>query len=70
MLNPDENLLVEIGAAIALYGKNLVLLYKKGSLLPANLKGLARCEYEGNQLDYTSILQLLQILRDLGAIHL
>lgn len=70
MLKPDENLLVEIGAAIALYGKNLVLLYKKGSLLPANLKGLARCEYEGNQLDYTSILQLLQILRDLGAIHL
>lgn len=56
----NENVLIEIGAAIALYGKNFVLLVEKGLTLPSNLQGLYRCEYEGNQLDYQATMELLK----------
>ena len=42
----NENVLIEIGAAIALYDKRVILLCKKGTPLPSNLQGLYRCEYE------------------------
>ncbi len=42
----NENVLIEIGAAIALYDKRFVLLVHKGVKLPSNLQGLYRCEYE------------------------
>ena len=61
----NENVLIEIGAAIALYGKRVILLCKKGTLLPSNLQGLYRCEYEGNQLDYASTMKLLKTMQEL-----
>lgn len=61
----NENVLIEIGAAIALYGKRVILLCKKGTPLPSNLQGLYRCEYEGNQLDYTSTMKLLKTMQEL-----
>jgi predicted nucleotide-binding protein len=56
----NDNVLIEIGAAMALYGKRLVLLVEKGVVLPSNLQGLYRCEYEGDKLDYDSTMKLLK----------
>lgn len=56
----NENVLIEIGAAIALYGKRIILLCHKGVSLPSNLQGLYRCEYEGDNLDYESTMKLLK----------
>lgn len=56
----NENVLIEIGAAIALYKKNFVLLVKKGVKLPSNLQGLYRSEYEGDALDYEATMKLLK----------
>ena len=61
----NENVLIEIGAAIALYGKRVILLCKQGTQLPSNLQGLYRCEYEGNQLDYASTMKLLKTMQEL-----
>ncbi len=61
----NENVLIEIGAAIALYGKRVILLCKKGTTLPSNLQGLYRCEYEGEQLDYASTMKLLKTMQEL-----
>ena len=61
----NENVLIEIGAAIALYDKRVILLCKKGTPLPSNLQGLYRCEYEANQLDYSSTMKLLKTMQEL-----
>lgn len=58
MLN--ENVLIEIGAAIALYGNRIILLCQKGVSLPSNLQGLYRCDYEGDKLDYEATMKLLK----------
>ena len=44
VLNP--NVLIEIGAAMALYGRRFILLVKSGIKLPSNLQGLFEVRYE------------------------
>ena len=56
----NENVLIEIGAAIALFKNRVILLCKKGIQLPSNLQGLYRCEYDGEQLDYQATMKLLR----------
>ncbi|HXB56605.1 MAG TPA: TIR domain-containing protein [Vicinamibacteria bacterium] len=56
----NDNVLIEIGAAMALYGKKVVLLVEKGVALPSNLQGLYRCDFEGDRLDYESTMKLLK----------
>jgi len=56
----NDNVLIEIGAAMALYGKRVILLVEKGVALPSNLQGLYRCEFEGDRLDYESTMKLLK----------
>ncbi|HTT10486.1 MAG TPA: TIR domain-containing protein [Burkholderiaceae bacterium] len=56
----NDNVLIEIGAAMALYGKRIVLLVEKGVALPSNLQGLYRCDFEGDKLDYESTMKLLK----------
>lgn len=56
----NDNVLIEIGAAMALYGKKVILLVEKGVTLPSNLQGLYRCDYEGNRLDYEATMKLLK----------
>jgi hypothetical protein len=56
----NENVLIEIGAAMALYGENYILLVQKGIKLPSNLQGLYRCEYDGEKLDYDATMKLLK----------
>lgn len=61
----NENVLIEIGAAMALYGKRIIILCQQGTQLPSNLQGLYRCEYAGDQLDYASTMKLLKTLQEL-----
>ena len=64
----NENVLIEIGAAMALYGKKIIILCQQGTQLPSNLQGLYRCEYNGDQLDYASTMKLLKTLQELRKI--
>jgi predicted nucleotide-binding protein len=59
-LKINDNVLIEIGAAIALFGKRIILLVEKGVPLPSNLQGLYRCEFEGDKLDYEATMKLLK----------
>lgn len=56
----NDNVLIEIGAAMALYGKKVILLVERGVVLPSNLQGLYRCEFDGDKLDYDSTMKLLK----------
>jgi predicted nucleotide-binding protein len=56
----NDNVLIEIGAAMALYGKKVILLVERGVVLPSNLQGLYRCDFEGERLDYDATMKLLK----------
>jgi predicted nucleotide-binding protein len=56
----NDNVLIEIGAAMALYGKKVILLVERGVTLPSNLQGLYRCDFEGDRLEYESTMKLLK----------
>jgi predicted nucleotide-binding protein len=60
----NENVLIEIGAAMALYGKRFILLCEKSLKLPSNLQGIYRCEYEGSELNYDSTIKLLKTFNE------
>jgi hypothetical protein len=56
----NDNVLIEVGAAMALYGKKVILLVERGVVLPSNLQGLYRCDFEGDRLDYEATMKLLK----------
>ena len=56
----NDNVLIEVGAAMALYGKKVILLVERGLPLPSNLQGLYRCDFEGERLDYDATMKLLK----------
>lgn len=58
VINP--NVLIEIGAAMALYNHRFILLVKRGVTLPSNLQGLYEVRYEGSELDHESTMALLE----------
>ena len=60
----NDNVLIEIGAAIALYKKKFILLVQKGISLPSNLQGLYKCEYEGDVLDSDATMKLLKTFNE------
>lgn len=60
----NENVLIEIGAAMALYKNNFILLVQKGIHLPSNLQGLYKCEYEGKKLEYQATMKLLKAFNE------
>lgn len=62
ILNP--NVLIEIGAAMALYTRRFILLVEKGVTLPSNLQGLYEVRYEGTKLDYEATMKLLKAFND------
>ena len=68
VLNP--NVLIEIGAAMALYGKRFILLVKSGVNLPSNLQGLFEVRYEGETLDGTATIKLLEAINAMKKITL
>lgn len=60
----NENVLIEIGAAFVHYNKRVILLVDKRLLLPSNLQGLYRCEYEGDELSFMIAMKLQKALTE------
>ena len=60
----NRNVLIEIGAAMALYGRNFILLVEEGVTLPSNLQGLYECRYSGDELNMTATMKLLKAFND------
>jgi predicted nucleotide-binding protein len=58
------NVLIEIGAAMALYGNKFVLLVEEGLKLPSNLQGLYECRYKGDELSGGATMKLLKAFND------
>jgi hypothetical protein len=63
VLNP--NVLIEIGAAMALYGRRYIFLVKEGITLPSNIQGLFEVRYSGDALGTEGTLHLLEAVNDL-----
>jgi predicted nucleotide-binding protein len=63
VLNP--NVLIEIGAAMALYGERYILLVREGVKLPSNLQGLYEVRYSGDKLDATETIKLMGSINDM-----
>jgi len=63
VLNP--NVLIEIGAAIALYGRRFILLVRDGVKLPSDLQGLFEVRYKGEALDGDATIRLLEAINDI-----
>ena len=60
----NGNVLIEVGAAMALYGDNFILLVEEGVTLPSNLQGLYECRYEGNELNMPATMKLLKAFNE------
>ena len=60
----NENVLIEIGAAMALYGDRFVLLVEEGVSLPSNLQGLYECRYKGDELNMAATMKLLKAFNE------
>ena len=60
----NENVLIEIGSAFVHYDKRVILLVDKRIILPSNLQGLYRCEYEGDELSFTVAMKLQKALTE------
>lgn len=63
LLNP--NVLIEIGAAMAFYGRRFILLVRDGVKLPSNLQGLYEVRYSGENLDAHATIKLLEAIKDI-----
>lgn len=63
LLNP--NVLIEIGAAMAFYGRRFILLVRDGVKLPSNLQGLYEVRYTKETLDATATIKLLEAIKDI-----
>lgn len=61
----NSNVLLEIGAAQALYGRRFILLVRDGIKLPSNLQGLFEVRYSGETLDGDATVRLLEAIRDI-----
>jgi hypothetical protein len=58
------DVLIEIGAAMALYGRNFVLLLEDGVELPGNLHELCACRYGGDELNMPAAMKLFKAFND------
>lgn len=61
----NQNVLIEIGAALALYKRNFILLVESGVELPSNLQGLYEVRYSGATLDYEATMKLLKAFNEI-----
>ena len=60
----NPNVLTEIGGAFLQYNRKVILLVDKRVDLPSNLQGLYRCEYEGDELAFSTYLKLQKALAE------
>ena len=63
VINP--NVLIEVGAAMALFGRRFILLVRDGVRLPSNLQGLFEVRYSGATLDGDATIRLLEAINDI-----
>lgn len=63
VLNP--NVLIEIGAAMALYGRRYIFLVRAGVRLPSNLQGLYEVRYSGETLSGEDTIKLIAAINDM-----
>lgn len=61
----NDNVLIEIGAALALFGYRFILVVKEGVKLPSNLQGLLELRYKGDTLDMEETIKLLEAINDM-----
>ena len=66
----NSNVLIEVGAAMALYGRRFILLVREGVKLPSNLQGLYEVRYQGEALDGGVTIRLLKAINELKAVSL
>jgi hypothetical protein len=59
----NENVLIEIGGAMALWGDNFILLVEEGTKLPSNLQGMYEVRYQGTTLDADATMRLLKAFK-------
>lgn len=60
----NDNVLIEIGAAMALYKRNFILVVEDGLELPSNLQGLYQCRYAGDELGMEATMKLLKAFKE------
>jgi hypothetical protein len=60
----NQNVLIEIGAAMMRYGRSFILLVEEGTTLPSNLQGLYEVRYSGDELDYPATMKLLKAFNE------
>ena len=65
-LNP--NVLIEIGVAMAFYGRRFILLVREGVKLPSNLQGLYEVRYTGDAVDAVDAVDANATIKLLEAI--
>jgi hypothetical protein len=61
----NDNVLIEIGAAMALFGERFILVVKEGVTLPSNLQGLLVLPYKGQTLDMEETVKLMEAINDM-----
>jgi predicted nucleotide-binding protein len=66
----NSNVLIEVGAAMALYGRRFILLVREGVKLPSNLQGLYEVRYQGEALDGSVTIRLLKAINEMKAVSL
>lgn len=66
----NSNVLIEIGAAMALYGRRFILLVREGVKLPSNLQGLYEVRYQGDTLDGAVTIRLLKAINEMKSVPL
>ena len=59
----NQNVLIEVGAAMALYDDRFILLVEEGTTLPSNLQGLYEVRYSGAKLDSEATMKVLKAAR-------
>ena len=63
-INP--NVLIEIGASMALYDNKFILVVEEGVELPSNLQGLYQSRYKGEGIELDAGMKILEALRGLA----
>lgn len=58
----NPNVLIEIGGAFLAYNKRVILLADRRVVIPSNLQGLFRVEYEGKEISFTAAMALQKAL--------
>jgi hypothetical protein len=60
----NENVLIEIGAAFVLYDRRVVLVWDKRLPVPSNVQGLYRCDFEGDEFNWSAGMKLMKAIRE------